>query len=385
MRVMELADRLGFPLVTLVDTPGAYPGVAAEQHGQGGAIARSQAAMAAADVPTVATRDRRGRLGRRGRARGRGPRADAGARDLLGDLARGLRRDPLARRREAKKAAAAFKPDAAHCLELGVIDGIVPEPRGRRADRPRRGRRLLERRSSMRSRSSRAAGGRAAPAPAREVPRDGRPRPSEREPQCPQAFPRPPNRLSAEAARNWPRAVESLDGKSARDPACPVPDDETSTAVEASSRPWRARRLPAQARPEARRRSRSAEAAGGPTARSSSSSATTPGGSTTTSGSSGTARSRPGRCRRACRWSPASAPLAVHVEDHPLDYATFEGEIPAGPVRRGHRRDLGQAAPTSSSRRSATAASPSASTASGSTASGRSCRRSSTATSRTGS
>ena len=33
MRVMELADRHGFPLITLVDTPGAYPGVAAEQHG----------------------------------------------------------------------------------------------------------------------------------------------------------------------------------------------------------------------------------------------------------------------------------------------------------------------------------------------------------------
>jgi acetyl-CoA carboxylase alpha subunit len=31
---------------------------------------------------------------------------------------------------EARKAAAAFKPDAAHCLELGVIDGIVPEPAG---------------------------------------------------------------------------------------------------------------------------------------------------------------------------------------------------------------------------------------------------------------
>src|SRR5205823_5601356 len=45
MRVMELADRHGFPLLALVDTPGAYPGVAAEQHGQGGAIARSQAVM----------------------------------------------------------------------------------------------------------------------------------------------------------------------------------------------------------------------------------------------------------------------------------------------------------------------------------------------------
>jgi len=36
MRAMELADRHGFPVISLVDTPGAYPGVAAEQHGQGG-------------------------------------------------------------------------------------------------------------------------------------------------------------------------------------------------------------------------------------------------------------------------------------------------------------------------------------------------------------
>src|SRR5919108_4657024 len=54
MRVMELAGRHHFPLLTLVDTPGAYPGVAAEQHGQGGAIARSQAVMARLAVPTVA-------------------------------------------------------------------------------------------------------------------------------------------------------------------------------------------------------------------------------------------------------------------------------------------------------------------------------------------
>ena len=40
--------------------------------------------------------------------------------------------------------------------------------------------------------------------------------------------------------------------------------------------------------------------------------------------------SRAGRCRKACRWSPGEQHLAVHVEDHPLAYATFEGEIPAG-------------------------------------------------------
>jgi len=54
MRAMTLAGRHGFPLLTLVDTPGAYPGVAAEQHGQGGAIARSQALMARLTIPLVA-------------------------------------------------------------------------------------------------------------------------------------------------------------------------------------------------------------------------------------------------------------------------------------------------------------------------------------------
>ena len=96
MRVMDLAERFGFPLVSLVDTPGAYPGVAAEQHGQGGAIARSQARMVAARHPDRRVRDRRGDVGRRGRARRRRPRADAGERDLRGDLAGGLRGDPLA-------------------------------------------------------------------------------------------------------------------------------------------------------------------------------------------------------------------------------------------------------------------------------------------------
>ena len=54
MRTMELAERHGFPVVTFVDTPGAYPGIAAEQHGQGGAIARSQALMLRLAIPTVA-------------------------------------------------------------------------------------------------------------------------------------------------------------------------------------------------------------------------------------------------------------------------------------------------------------------------------------------
>ena len=128
MRAMELADRHGFPVVTLVDTPGAYPGVAAEQHGQGGAIARSQAMLARLCVPTVACVIGEGGSG--------GAVALALADRVLMQenaiysvispegCAAILWRDAG----EAKKAAAAFKPDADHCLELGVIDAIVPEP-----------------------------------------------------------------------------------------------------------------------------------------------------------------------------------------------------------------------------------------------------------------
>src|SRR6184192_922858 len=130
MRLMELADRHGFPLISLVDIPGAYPGVAAEQHGQGGAIARAQALMARVDVPTVACVIVEGGSG--------GAIATALADKVLMQenaiysvispegCAAILWRDAG----EARKAAAAFKPDAAHCLELGVIDGIVPEPPG---------------------------------------------------------------------------------------------------------------------------------------------------------------------------------------------------------------------------------------------------------------
>jgi acetyl-CoA carboxylase carboxyl transferase subunit alpha len=135
MRLMELADKHRFPLISLVDIPGAYPGVAAEQHGQGGAIARSQALMARIGVPTVACVIGEGGSG--------GAIATALADRVLMQenaiytvispegCAAILWRDAG----EAKKAAAAFKPDAVHCLELGVIDGIVPEPeRGAHTD-----------------------------------------------------------------------------------------------------------------------------------------------------------------------------------------------------------------------------------------------------------
>lgn len=53
-RVMELADRFGLPVITLVDTAGAYPGIGAEERGQAEAIARSTDACLALGVPNVA-------------------------------------------------------------------------------------------------------------------------------------------------------------------------------------------------------------------------------------------------------------------------------------------------------------------------------------------
>jgi acetyl-CoA carboxylase carboxyl transferase subunit alpha len=143
MRVMDLAERFGFPLVSLVDTPGAYPGVAAEQHGQGGAIARSQAKMVALGVPTVACVIGEGMSG--------GAVAIAVADRVLMQenaiyavispegCAAILWRDI----EEAKKAAAAFRLDAADCLELGVIDTIVPEPAGGAQENPDEAARFL--------------------------------------------------------------------------------------------------------------------------------------------------------------------------------------------------------------------------------------------------
>jgi acetyl-CoA carboxylase carboxyl transferase subunit alpha len=130
MRLMEIAQRHGFPIVTFLDSPGAYPGVAAEQHGQGGAIARSQALMARLTIPLVAC------------IIGEGNSGGAIAIGLVDRVlmqeyaiysvispegcAAILWRDGA----EKVKAAVALQPDALHCLNLGVIDDIVPEPKG---------------------------------------------------------------------------------------------------------------------------------------------------------------------------------------------------------------------------------------------------------------
>jgi acetyl-CoA carboxylase carboxyl transferase subunit alpha len=130
IRALDIADRHGFPVISLVDTPGAYPGVTAEQHGQGGWIARCQLAMARLRSPSVACVIGEGGSG--------GAVAIAVADRVLMQenaiysvispegCAAILWRDAG----EKRKAAAALKPDARHCLELGIVDAIVAEPPG---------------------------------------------------------------------------------------------------------------------------------------------------------------------------------------------------------------------------------------------------------------
>ena len=54
LRLMEQAEKFGRPIITFIDTPGAYPGMEAEEHGQGEAIARNLAAMSSLHVPVIA-------------------------------------------------------------------------------------------------------------------------------------------------------------------------------------------------------------------------------------------------------------------------------------------------------------------------------------------
>ncbi len=129
-RVFALADRLGFPVVTMIDTPGAYPGVEAEQAGQATAIAQSMLAMVRLRVPTVACVIGEG---------GSGGALAIGVTDRVLMLEHSiysvispegcasiLWRDA----NQKKKAAAAFKPTARFSYELGVVDTVVDEPSG---------------------------------------------------------------------------------------------------------------------------------------------------------------------------------------------------------------------------------------------------------------
>ena len=130
IRLMQLADRFGLPVVTLVDTSGAFPGVQAEERGQAEAIARSTEASLALGVPMVAAVVGEGGSG--------GAIALAsGNRVLMFEHAvysvispEGCASILWRTADKAPEAAEAMKVTAQDLKGLGVIDAIVPEPLG---------------------------------------------------------------------------------------------------------------------------------------------------------------------------------------------------------------------------------------------------------------
>ena len=127
-RLMRLADKLGIPLVTLLDTAGAFPGPAAEERGQAEAIASSIKLMTGLQVPIVVVIVGEGGSGG-ALAIGVGDRVLALENAVYSVIspegcAAILWRAPEA----APLAAAAMRMTAADQLDLGVIDGIIREP-----------------------------------------------------------------------------------------------------------------------------------------------------------------------------------------------------------------------------------------------------------------
>ena len=130
IRLMDLAGRFGLPVVTLVDTSGAFPGIEAEERGQAEAIARAIEACLDLPVPMVATIVGEGGSG--------GAVALASAeRVLMFEHAiysvispEGCASILWRTAEKAADAAEAMKVTAQDLKELGVIDRIVPEPVG---------------------------------------------------------------------------------------------------------------------------------------------------------------------------------------------------------------------------------------------------------------
>jgi acetyl-CoA carboxylase carboxyl transferase subunit alpha len=130
LRLMKLAEKFGRPVVTLIDTPGAYPGIGAEERGQGEAIARNLREMAALRVPSVAVVIGEG---------GSGGALAIGVADRVMMLENsiysvispeGCAAILWKSNSERDRAATAMKITAGDLKGLGVIDHIVPEPAG---------------------------------------------------------------------------------------------------------------------------------------------------------------------------------------------------------------------------------------------------------------
>jgi len=130
LRVMQLAAKFGRPVLAFVDTPGAYPGIDAEERGQGEAIARNLREMARLPVPVIVTVTGEG---------GSGGALAIAVGDRVNILENGfysvispegcasiIWRDST----KAETAAIAMKIMAPDLRDLGIVDEIIPEPDG---------------------------------------------------------------------------------------------------------------------------------------------------------------------------------------------------------------------------------------------------------------
>ena len=130
LRLMQLAERFGLPIFTFIDTPGAYPGVGAEERGQSEAIARNLQAMSVLQVPIVCTVTGEGGSGG-ALAIGVGDRlimlqfstysviSPEGCASILWKSAD-----------KAQLAAEAMAITSSRLYDLGLVDAVVPEPLG---------------------------------------------------------------------------------------------------------------------------------------------------------------------------------------------------------------------------------------------------------------
>jgi acetyl-CoA carboxylase carboxyl transferase subunit alpha len=130
LRLMRLAEKFSKPVITLIDTPGAYPGIGAEERGQAEAIAQNLRAMAGLRTPIVATITGEG---------GSGGALALGVADVVLMLEYAIYSvispegcaailwEDASRAREAAEVLRITAPDL---RKLGVVDGIVPEPPG---------------------------------------------------------------------------------------------------------------------------------------------------------------------------------------------------------------------------------------------------------------
>lgn len=129
-RMFELADKFGLPILTFIDTPGAYPGIGAEERGQSEAIGASIAAMARAKVPILATIIGEGGSGG-ALALGVANRVfvlEFGCYSVISPegCAAILWKDGSL----APEAATQLKVTAPDLLRMGIVDSVIPEPPG---------------------------------------------------------------------------------------------------------------------------------------------------------------------------------------------------------------------------------------------------------------